>query len=285
MYHPGIALWLVIGESCTDEFVYGDVERLSPEAPAPVFKPKKVTTTDGMAGNVVNQLEQFMISHDEFITNQNKIVKRRFIDETSNYMLMRYDEGDDLVERFDTKKLPDTVFDFIVISDYNKGFFTEEDIENTVNLYKEKVTALNEEEDINREVVVFIDTKKKLGDWVRNIDFIKLNYKEYLNNKEYIEKNDWLKEKLIVTRGEHGSDYNGENFETNKVNVKDVSGAGDTFLASLAARYMHCRNIITSIEYANLVSELVVQKKGVVTISPSEILEHQNKLEKLKNIL
>jgi D-beta-D-heptose 7-phosphate kinase/D-beta-D-heptose 1-phosphate adenosyltransferase len=283
MYHPGPALWLVIGESCKDEFVYGDIKRLAPESPVPVFQPKKTIQTDGMAGNVVNQLEEFMIIPDKFITNDNLIIKRRFVDESSNYMIMRCDEGDDSVQRYDINNLPDSVFDFIIISDYDKGFLTEKDIEHLVNYYKEKVDSINKSDNLNRDTIIFMDTKKQLGNWARNIDFIKLNYKEYLNNKEFIEKNSWLNEKLIITRGEHGSDYNGENFRTNKVNVKDVSGAGDTFLASLAAKFMHCRDILTSIEYANLVSELVVQKRGVETVKPHEIFEHQNKIKCLKD--
>ncbi len=43
---------LVIGDSCTDIFVYGNATRLCPEAPAPVFEPSRTVTNDGMAGNV-----------------------------------------------------------------------------------------------------------------------------------------------------------------------------------------------------------------------------------------
>jgi len=285
MYEPEISLTLLIGESCIDEFIYGDVNRLAPESPVPIFQPKNTIKTNGMAGNVKNQLEEFMIPPDKFITNTNSITKKRFIDETSNYMLMRCDVGDDKVERFELENLPDRIYDFIIFSDYNKGFFTESDIENTVKFYREKIEGLNQEIDVKRELVIFIDTKKKLGDWTRGLDFIKLNYKEYLNNKDYIEKNTWLSEKLIITRGEYGCDYNGITYKTNKVNVKDVSGAGVTFLASLVAKYMTTRDIKTSIEFANKISEIVVQKKGVSVVSPHEVLYHQQKLEKLNGLL
>lgn len=283
MYQPGVALFLLIGESCTDEFIYGDVKRLAPEAPCPIFQPKHTVNTDGMVGNVKNQLKEFSIIPDVFLTNDNPITKKRFIDETSNYILMRCDEGDNKVERFNLENLPDRIYDFIIFSDYNKGFFTEEDIENTVKFYREKMEGLNQGINFKRELIIFIDTKKKLGDWVRDIDFIKLNYKEYLNNKDYIEKNPWFNKKLIITRGEHGCNYNGNTYKNNKVNVKDVSGAGDTFLASLVAKYMYSRNIISSIEYANFVSELVVQKKGVDVVHPHEILNHQEKLKKINS--
>ena len=48
---------LVIGELCIDEFIYGEVKRLSPEAPVPVFNPVEKTSNRGMAGNVVSNLE------------------------------------------------------------------------------------------------------------------------------------------------------------------------------------------------------------------------------------
>jgi bifunctional ADP-heptose synthase (sugar kinase/adenylyltransferase) len=49
---------LVIGDSCTDVFIYGRCERLNPEAPIPVFEPTKTITNQGMAGNVVANLKQ-----------------------------------------------------------------------------------------------------------------------------------------------------------------------------------------------------------------------------------
>jgi bifunctional ADP-heptose synthase (sugar kinase/adenylyltransferase) len=71
----------------------------------------------------------------------------------------------------------------VVISDYNKGFLTEEDIAYLAFKHPS----------------VICDTKKKLGDWCKDLRFIKLNRSEYENNKEYIQKNDWILEKLIIT--------------------------------------------------------------------------------------
>ena len=48
---------LVIGDSCRDIFVYGDIERISPEAPVPVFVPSHTESNDGMAKNVANNVE------------------------------------------------------------------------------------------------------------------------------------------------------------------------------------------------------------------------------------
>ena len=48
---------LVIGDSCEDVFIYGDIERISPEAPIPVFKPTHEESNGGMAKNVANNVE------------------------------------------------------------------------------------------------------------------------------------------------------------------------------------------------------------------------------------
>ena len=153
-------------------------------------------------------------------------------------------------------------YDVIIFSDYNKGFISEKDIENIINHYKQK----------NDKLLTFIDTKKDFGNWIENLDYIKVNYKEYTKNKNFIDNNPWINDKLIVTRGPFGCDYNGKNFPTKEVPVKDLSGAGDTFLSSLVAKYIVTNNIESSIEYANNISEMAVQKKGVSLITREEII-------------
>ena len=53
---------LLIGDSCTDVYVYGDVKRLNPEAPVPIIEPKREDITNGMAWNVYNNLTAFGLS-------------------------------------------------------------------------------------------------------------------------------------------------------------------------------------------------------------------------------
>ena len=66
---------LVIGDSCEDVFIYGDIERISPEAPIPVFKPTHTEKNDGMARNVANNVESLDMTIYT-ITNENSIIKR-----------------------------------------------------------------------------------------------------------------------------------------------------------------------------------------------------------------
>ena len=70
---------LVIGDSCKDVFIYGDIERISPEAPIPVFKPTHEESNGGMAKNVANNVEALDM-HLYTITNKNCIIKKRYVD-------------------------------------------------------------------------------------------------------------------------------------------------------------------------------------------------------------
>jgi D-beta-D-heptose 7-phosphate kinase/D-beta-D-heptose 1-phosphate adenosyltransferase len=79
---------LVIGDNCTDVFIYGRCHRLSPEAPIPVFEPSKTITNDGMAGNVVANLRKLGVEKVELISNHEQITKTRYVEEKSNQMLL-----------------------------------------------------------------------------------------------------------------------------------------------------------------------------------------------------
>ena len=185
---------LVIGEQCDDIFIYGDTPRLSPEGPAPVFIPKREVYNGGMGMNVCKNLEELKIDTD-FQHQIHPITKTRHIHESSNTLLLRIDEEKN-IDRIDNTKLIKLDFwdyTMIVISDYNKGFLTEEDIAYIGFKHPN----------------VICDTKKQLGNWCKDLRFIKLNRSEFENNKEFIEENDWILEKLIVTLDKDGCMYNG----------------------------------------------------------------------------
>ena len=240
---------LVIGDSCTDVFVYGKIERLSPEAPVPVINTTHKTENGGMAKNVKSNLEALGLEVD-IITNPNDIKKIRYIDDKSNQMVMRVDEHD-YCEPVNPHYLDfdEDKYDAIIISDYCKGFLSEKDMEYICN-YKN----------------VFIDTKKKLGGWVKNANFIKINDLEHKKNFEIIPNYPELEDKLIITQGKNGCLYKGNVFPTKEVPVKDVSGAGDTFLAGLVCEFIKTKDIEKSIKFAQKCTTKVVQKLGVSTI-------------------
>ena len=100
-----------------------------------------------------------------------------------------------------------------------------------------------------------------MGDWCINAKFIKINKKEYTESKDTLPKN--IINKLIVTLGEDGCMYKGDIFPVEAVEIKDVSGAGDTFFAGLISKYLNTKDIFESIIFANACATKVVQKKGV----------------------
>lgn len=242
---------LVIGDSCEDIFRYGEVNRLAPEAPVPVIKPDKETSNPGMAGNVVANLKALNVEVD-FLTNSTKIKKIRYVCSKYNHMLLRVDENDTCEPiNIDFSKFNFSDYQAVIISDYCKGFLSINDIVNITS---------------NAQVPVFLDTKKDLGDWAINVDFIKINSVEYSKSKIQIEENFALKNRIIVTRGKYGCEYQGKTYPTQEVSVKDVSGAGDTFLSGLVVEYVRSNNIDKAIDFAQECTTQVVQKSGVSTV-------------------
>ena len=237
---------LVIGERCTDIFVYGISKRKSPEGNGPVFVPISETYGLGMAGNTSNNLMAMGLDVDTYFDKGN-ITKTRYVNKDTNELYLRLDEND-ITNRINIFDLPDLVkYDAIVISDYCKGFLTEEDIAKIASLHS----------------LVILDTKKKLGDWCKDITFIKVNRQEFQNNFGVIKENDWLFDKIICTLDRGGAMYKTQTFKVKSVDTADVSGAGDTFISGFVARYLECNNIEESIDWANYCAGEVVKKKGV----------------------
>jgi D-beta-D-heptose 7-phosphate kinase/D-beta-D-heptose 1-phosphate adenosyltransferase len=246
---------LVIGDTCTDKFIYGTAVRLAPEAPVPVFNPLYEETNDGMAGNVVANLKALGIN-TYFICTSENIVKTRYVDDRSGQILLRVDENDKtsridkgVVKVITNNMVNGTKIDAIVISDYDKGFLDEEDIQYICENNKN----------------VFIDTKKILDKWCVNASFIKINHVEY-EHTEYSLKDLNIEDKLVVTLSNKGCQYKGKLFPVKKVLIRDVSGAGDTFLSGLVAEYILTNDIEKAIVFAQQCATVVVQKHGVATI-------------------
>jgi len=250
---------LIVGDSCKDIFVYGEITRLSPEAPVPVFNPLKRKENDGMARNVANNVEALKVTIHT-ITNKNDIRKVRYVDKKSNQLVLRVDEHD-YCDRIDRKLLENikdntcipvfsgkTEVDAIIISDYCKGFLHEDDIK--------YICEHNDN--------VFVDTKKKLGDWICFADYLKINSIEYEQNKDFLQDNDIIN-KTIITKGNEGCLFQGKIYPTEDVPVKDITGAGDTFLAGLAVEYAKTNDIEEAINFAQECTKIVVQKHGVST--------------------
>lgn len=236
---------LLIGDFCTDIFIYGSCTRLSPEAPVPVFMETRRDEMDGMAGNVYNNLNQFPVDLD-FLYSGTGSTKKRFIDEKSGQHILRVDDE----KKFHPIDLTtiEGLYDYYIISDYCKGTVSNELI-NKIKSYNKPT---------------FVDSKRSDLSIFEGF-IIKINKQEYDNS------NLRMNENLIVTLGNEGALWNNKRFPTKKVEVRDVSGAGDTFFSCFIAYYLETKDIKKSIEFANKCALQVIQKSGTSTINLNEI--------------
>ena len=240
---------LVVGESCQDIFCYTGCARLAPEAPVPVVVPQQTITNYGMAMNVQRNILA-LGEKCAIVTNPNwkEVTKTRYIYKNTNQMFIRVDQNDDQIDRCNTADMVLEDYDIVVISDYCKGFLTTEDI---------NYIASNHD-------CVFLDTKKKLGAWCAPVKYIKINNYEHERTADTLPES--LREKLIIAPGSRGCQYRDKVYEVESVDIKDVSGAGDTFLSGLVVKYLETQNIEESLKFANECATTVVQKKGVSTV-------------------
>lgn len=240
---------LLVGEYCIDRYHDGHVPRLSPEAPCPVFQIVSTTMNHGMAGNVAANLTAMYPSINLTKTFFDTGVKTRFIDMDSGYQIMRLDEeikpGE---EPSCIVGLPQLAsYDAVIISDYNKGFITDDVIKQVIS-----------------HPHVYVDTKKQDLRVFGNAT-IKVNKKEYSRLTHHHTG------PLIVTMGAQGAQYNGVMYPVGKVDIKDLSGAGDTFLAALAIYHTLGRSLEDSIRVANIAATIAVSKPKTSVVTQQEL--------------
>jgi D-beta-D-heptose 7-phosphate kinase/D-beta-D-heptose 1-phosphate adenosyltransferase len=239
---------LLIGDSCLDEYYYGTCDRLNPEAPVPVLKILRRESKPGMAANVKENLESFGCEV-KFITSQTQSIKKRYIDERSKQHIVRVDEdyqSDPLIlgpigSTFEK-------YDAIVISDYDKGFMTYQNVESIRTCYPGPI---------------FIDTKKR--DLARFEGcYVKINEQEY---RQSISKCN----NLIVTLGSRGAQYRGLSYSPCPTEVVDVCGAGDTFLAALTFEFLKSQCMDRAINFANQCASITVRHRGVYSLTQNDL--------------
>jgi D-beta-D-heptose 7-phosphate kinase/D-beta-D-heptose 1-phosphate adenosyltransferase len=234
---PKLFKILLLGDDCVDVYQYGTVDRISPEAPVPVFKFEYEERKPGMAGNVVRNLEALGCTVN-YLHSQTS-TKTRLVDIRSKQQIVRIDNDIRSTPiEFETE-IP-KLYDAIVISDYDKGTISYDIIE----------------EAIATRIPVFVDTKKidlerLQGAWV------KINELEYSKIKSECTG-------LIVTRAGKGAEAVFHDFSVAApaVEVVDVTGAGDTFLAALAYKYLDTQDIKLAMKFATTAASITVQHVG-----------------------
>ncbi len=240
---------LVIGDYCTDVFKYGSCKRLSPEAPVPIFSYEREVRTEGMAGNVYNNLLALKVQTDLIVSNKDSI-KERFVDSKSKQHLIRADyevQNKEIILDCELSQ-----YDAIILSDYIKGSIG---INTLIGLKNFDGPIFVDSKDPN--LVKFISFKKL---------FIKINEEER-NRLQNAPPNC----NFIVTLGDKGAVYKDKIYPTKKVEVFDVSGAGDSFMSGLVVQYLLNRCIEDAILFANSCATNVVSKSGTSIINFEEV--------------
>jgi D-beta-D-heptose 7-phosphate kinase/D-beta-D-heptose 1-phosphate adenosyltransferase len=308
---------LVVGDLMIDHYLWGSCERISPEAPVQVVDIAKETTVLGGAGNVINNLNALganvsvssVMGNDEIgsellemlhtinvdttniITqNERKTSKKSRIIAVSQQIL-RYDKesksdiSDTSVEKIlSTLKQSISSYDIVILSDYGKGVLTDALCEGIISLAN------------SANVKVLVDPKGSDFSKYRGAYLLTPNKKEAvlatgidINDKDSLEQA-LLKLKSecdlgvsLITLSEDGIatyDKKVEIFPTVAKEVFDVTGAGDTVIASIAFALSAGKTIQESAAFANLAAGVVVGKIGSAIVTLPEIEEYEASLHK-----
>lgn len=308
---------LCIGDIMLDSFVYGTVDRISPEAPVPIIKTNKTKTMLGGAGNVAINLHDLSchvtllstIGNDseasriqEILNTYSNIKSYLCIDPSrctttktryvaNNQQLIRVDNED-------TASIPTAVenyfktfldqfgetFDIVVVADYNKGLLTQ-GLKDIIRMLENPITI--------------IDTKCQYIDLYFNSNVVVPNLKELqtFSNSHVvtIEDIEYEASKLIggagsgfdfalVTLGAQGMLAKTFN-QTQCIpalnsNPVDVSGCGDTVVAALALALGSKYDYFNSAKIANIAASIVVEKQGTASLTLEELV---NKIQQIQN--
>ena len=302
---------LCLGDVMLDKFVYGDVSRISPEAPVPVCRVIDEASMLGGAGNVARNLAEVgvsvefvsVIGNDEaadqvlsLVQGINQIrpkliqepgrqttIKERYFG--GSQQLMRLDREDCKDISNDTKE---NIFDYVrktiatadalILSDYGKGVLTPESLQELISIAK------------NYNCPVIVDPKG--GDYqrYRGATVITPNLRELSeSSKRGIVDNTTLVdaarfiameygiENILVTRSAEGmtlvSDKSIDHLPAEAREIFDVSGAGDTVVAILAAVLAAGGGLLMASRLSNIAAGIAVGKTGTAVVSATELVE------------
>ncbi len=308
---------LVVGDLMIDHYLWGQCERISPEAPVQVVAVEKETSVLGGAGNVINNLKalgadvdvisvvgndasanelrsllQYIgVSDEQLITEQGRATSKKSRIIASQQQVVRYDKEstDDITEATQqtllahfTTLLPN--YDAVLLSDYGKGVLT-------AKLTKALIAEAN-----RTNIKVLVDPKGKDYTKYSGAYLLTPNKKEAaeasgieINTTEALHKAiTHLKTKCnlsvsLITLSEEGIAVYDETLRVHPTvarEVYDVTGAGDTVLASLGFALSCGYDIDSAVKFANLAAGVVVGKIGSATATLNEIIEYESSLNK-----
>lgn len=304
---------LVLGDLMVDEYVVGKVKRISPEAPVPVLNYSDNTRTPGGASNVALNLSSLgagvmiagVAAEDDAGSWLRSALEEKGIDvsgilsesERPTTIKTRYATNGQQLLRVDhevsvaiTKNTKDKILqyleghlgtlDAVILSDYCKGMFDDP------HFVQDIIKRCNDS-----QVFVAIDSKSKNIESFKNADVVKPNNLELeaavsipiedddsfdLAGRTYLEKSE--ARGLLVTRGGDGMSFfrKGEvrrNYPAARVQVFDVTGAGDTVISVVSLAAICGFDIDRCCELANWAAGIVITKVGTVCVTVEEMME------------
>lgn len=308
---------LVIGDLMIDHYLWGSCDRISPEAPVQVINVKKENSVLGGAGNVINNLvslgssvEVISVIGDDSVANELKTLlsnigvsfdnlvveegrktskKSRLM--ASNQQVLRYDsESVDEISEKSSNKILEILekniknYSAIILSDYKKGVLTTtltQDIIKLANRHEIKVLADPKGKDFSKYKGAYTLTpNKKEAMEATNIDI--KDEKSLVEALKSLKQNCNLEVSLITLSEQGIAIFDDELFTspTAAREVFDVTGAGDTVIASITFALSCGVDIKKALYFANLAAGVVVGKIGSATASLDEIYEYESQLNK-----
>lgn len=310
---PKDKMCLVVGDIILDKYLVGEVNRISPEAPVPIVSIKSRKNVLGGAANVAANISGYGAnvsligiigkdSHGEELLNlanetniifngiisdnRETIAKTRIVGQDKQMLRIDEENTESITcdeEDFIINKIKEIIpkVEVIVLSDYGKGVCTDRLCMEIIKIAKEK----------NKYVLV--DTKRKNWDVFNGATLIKPNFKEFKNvvgedisnTEEDIVKfatklmKKHALEGILVTRSKYGMTYVGNKnitFDSLEKEVYDVSGAGDTVIATVATFITEGVDIEKVIEMSNIAAGIAITKFGTYRVTLEELREQLN---------
>jgi D-beta-D-heptose 7-phosphate kinase / D-beta-D-heptose 1-phosphate adenosyltransferase len=308
---------LVVGDLMIDHYLWGSCERISPEAPVQVINVGDESVLLGGAGNVVNNLNELGAQVDvisvigscetsdklkallanikvntKYLITQNKRVaskKTRII--SSQQQVVRYDqESTDEISDESQKSILASFeklvsnYDVVLLSDYGKGVLTTKLTQSLIAIANNK----------NKKMLVDpkgLDYSKYRGSYLLTpnkkeaSEATKINIKDDASLTKAITqlKTEYDLDISLITLSEQGVAIYDDKLRIHPTvsrEVFDVTGAGDTVLASLGFALACGYKIDAAVEFANLAAGVVVGKIGSAVATINEILEYESSLKK-----
>jgi len=308
---------LVVGDLMIDHYLWGSCERISPEAPVQVVNVKSESSVLGGGGNVINNLRalgaqvdvisivggceisdelksllnDIQVGTQYLITQKDRITSKKSRIIAAQQQVVRYDrESSDEISTESQQTLADTFasivndYDAVLLSDYGKGVLTN-------NLTQSLITLAN-----NHGTKVLVDPKgldysKYQGAYLLTpnkkeaSEATGINIKDDTSLTQAITqlKTECDLDVSLITLSEQGVAIYDNELRTHPTvarEVFDVTGAGDTVLASLGFALTHNASIDKAVEFSNLAAGVVVGKIGSATATLNEIIEYESSLNK-----